>query len=344
MKNYMVLTNPEDIPGKGFIINDKLQRTFCKCGFVDSSILKECPICGNTEFMPSSGTSETYLKNESGILYVETKKTYYDVVRNQSVKTRVMPKTRYETNKLMHVSNAVAEQYFDDPIVDQFPNIKVAKYLYKKLPKMYNSWFTANRFCNAVADNYGTISEELIDTICCEFGEQALFHKIDAAASYSRNLKDVVKTLGEMQIVDRLLCDCPQVFKSVLLSRRYSLSSIPVGVKSIIYSYWSAKYISDNQCDQHISIFSSLNMAPCHTEAMIKYYKDHYANIRHDDKYACEYLTWLNRNPMGTFKDFNIDKNLAVLDKQYGSKIVSACTDELYQNAAQFFIELANQI
>jgi hypothetical protein len=343
MKNYMILTNPEDIPGNGFIIDDKLQRTFCKCGFVEGFVIKQCPLCGNTDFL-TKGISETYLKVEEGVLYLETKRTYYDVARTQSVKTRVTTRSRYEKSKFIHVSNSVAEQYFDDPMVDQFPDMKVAKYLYHKLPKMYNSWFTANRFCTAVMDNYGEISEELIDSICHELGEKSLLHKIDAISSYSNSLKYVVNTLNNMPVVERLLCDCHLVLKSILLSKKYSIASIPVGIKTIIYSYWLGKHISDVQCDQHLAIFSALNIQQCNVDAMIKYYKDNYTNITRDDTATREYLLWLVQNPSGTFKDFNLYKNLEILDKQYGNKKISLCTDNLYQNTAQFFIELSNQI
>ena len=344
MKNYMVLTNPEDIPGKGFIVNDKLQRTFCKCGFVESEIFAECPICGNKEFISSRGLSETYLKIDDGILYLETKRTHYDVVRNQSVKTRVVSKVRYETNKMIHVSNCDAEKYFYDPMIDQFPAIKVSRYLFEKLPKVYNSWFVFNRFCNAVETAYGKISEQLIDEILNEFGDKNLFMKIDYASSYSRSIKDVVTELQGMQVLDRLLCDCPQVFRGQLLARKYSLKKIEQNIKSIIYAYWNGNYISGDACDRHIAIFDKLDISPNDVDAMIKYYKDNYVNMNNHDVTSVAFANWLKNNPLGTFKDFNLEQNLNVLDKQYGSKLVSKCTDDIYDNAAQFFIGLAKQI
>ena len=344
MKNYMVLTNPEDIPGKGFIINDKLQRTFCKCGFVDSAVLKECPICGNKEFIQSKGISETYFKIELNVVYLETKRTYYDVARTQQTKTRVVSKVRYETNKFMHVSNAEAEKYFNDPIIDQYPAIKTARYLYNKLQRTYNTWFIVNRFCNAVEDYYGTVSEELVDEICNEIGDKFLHLKIDYISSYSRGIKDAVNVLKSMSVVDRLLCDCPQVFKSVLLVKRYSLSDIDTSLKSLIYAYWSGNYISGDACDRHLAVFAPLSIPAKTTDAIVKYYKDNYIRIKQNDETTPRFVAWLNNNPLGTFKDFNLYQNLAVLDKQYGSKVVNTCTDELYQNSAQFFIELANKI
>lgn len=344
MKNYMVLTNPEDIPGKGFIVSDKLERTFCKCGFIESGVFKECPICGNTDFVMPCGVSETYFKVEAGVLFLETKVTSYDVARNQQVKTRVTTRVRYNTNKFMHLQNGEAEKYFDDPITEQFASIRVAKYLYRKLPKMYNGWFTANRFCNAIENIYGTVSEELVDTICNEFGDKSLYQKIDYASSYSKSIKDIVSELKSMSLIDRMLCDCPQVFKDVLLVKRYSLKNINDNLKSLIYAYWSGNYIHMDACSRHLSIFSYLPITEQNIDAVIKYYKDNYVNITAGDVVTPKFVAWLASNPLGTFKDFNLYENLAVLDKQYGIKKVNVCTDSLYQNSAQFFIDLANQV
>ena len=344
MKNYMILTNPEDIPGKGFIISDKLERTFCKCGFIESGVFKECPICGNKEFVMPAGISETYFKVEQGILFLETKITSYDVVRNQQVKTRVLSRVRYNTNKFMHLQNGEAEKYFDDPMTDQFDTIRISKYLYKKLPKMYNSWFTVNRFCNAVKDIYGTVSEKLVDDICNEFGSKSLYQKVEHASSYSKSIKDIVSELKSMSLIDRMLCDCPQVFKEVLLVRRYSLKDIHENIKSIIYAYWSGNYIHMDTCSRHLATFARLPVTNQNVDAVIKYYKDNYVNMRSGDLVTPKFVAWLEFNPLGTFKDFNLYENLAVLDKQYGVKKVNVGTDSLYQNSAQFFIDLANQI
>lgn len=351
-KKYMHVTNWDDFPEvKGLQVADgNLYRTFCHCGFTACETLKECPICGNKEFIRANQTKSRYELLDLKSMTVKYHRYYYKIVKTGVAHTQIARQLNteivYVTNCHYHVDDILA----DVPELTTIAPIKLAlalrEHLYdlKIMKRDVNSWYAHDhfrhliQFCNNAYEQNTNISlEEICDWLPYCYGGDVVEklrwlstnHNIEKSFKGLQTVSPIIQVCAKDLGLWRLVCDRPSIYNHI----------DPV-VGELIAAYYSEGYI-DNVRDL-IDMVCEYSFDDNQRIMFTKFFKEMYANAGYKWLEMGAMLDYIKENSFENAKDYFFQHNYQRLVNGYGEKKVNAILHDIYKHPADMIIQLVN--
>lgn len=352
VKKYMLISNWADFPEvKGLqVIDGNLYRTFCHCGFTACETLKECPICGNTEFIRGNQTKSRYELMNLDDMIVKYHRYYYKIIKNGLTQTQI---SRQLNTEIVYVNNC---HYHIDDILTDVPELKevapmklaiaLREHLYdiNVMKRDSTSWYVHDhfryivKFCTAVyAQNKNVSLEEMCDWLQYCYGGDVLekvrwvSNSKDIAQSFKglRNVSPIVQVFAKDLAIWRLVCDKPTIYNKM----------DPV-IGELIAAYYSEGYLENIQ--SLVDMVYDYSFDDNKRVMFTKYFKEMYANAGYKWSELKEMLDYMKENDFENAKDYFFQQNYQRLVNGYGEKKVHAILNDIYKHPANMLIQLVN--
>ena len=354
MKNYIKITNFSEFPNiKGLHVSEgNLVRTFCSCGYVECSIVKTCPDCGNTEFVSNKqkivvnqlvkAASNSY---EDPLALYESS-SYCTIARNQTPTTKIiMSKAGNYTTLMANISNSNIVKYFDCPEFLAHTEYVVAKEMFLK----YNDkmqWSNMLRFVLKVKRDCGSaFCMEKVQEVIDYFGENNLATKLQhLTTSYkSLTIPDMTKLIETMHPTMRAICDYSSPFQYFVCNGHANEGNcLPTELLDFLYAYMAGRYLAQNQIDRIICTLYDKKIEYHHVDPIIKFIKECYADINSNTWCLIPFIDFINIHGFTSVKDYFLHRNALYLTRSYKKNIVDEAMLDVYTNPAQALINIAN--
>ena len=358
MRNYIKILNFSDFPEvKGLHVSSgRLERTFCSCGFVECSIIKKCPSCGNEDFISSSKTMHgasmiPASTNSYEDPYSILQSSYgYDIRKNQAAATNIVKTNRHSYTTLVSQCSIATIKPFMD--TEEFRSVHVYEVARKVCESMDSdeSWKNICRLCFKLYQEYPVnFNEKIVNKFLDCIGRDEVNAKIENLMNYGYKLtmKDVMSIMESLPPITYEFCANHYVF-SALICREYSkkISNLPEQIQEVLYAYWKGGYLSDHIIAEVFKVMCDVGVKESNIDNAIKFFKEEYS-VMHNNPTGTsifrQYLETISKSKTPiTNKEFFLGKSKKVIAGTLKKSDYSeSLFDDVYTDPASVFINIA---
>lgn len=359
MRNYIKILNFSDFPEvKGLHVSyGRLDRTFCSCGFVDCSIIKKCPQCGNEEFINSSksihGASIVpSTSNSYGDPYSVLQFSYgYDIRKNQSAATSIVKTNRHAYTTLVSQCHYPLIKQFMD--TEEFRSVYVYEVANKICEKIDDdsAWKNICRLCFKLYQEFPVLfNETFVNKFLDKIGRENVVGKVEDLINYAYykfSASDIMSMMEKLSPITYEFCANRYVF-SALACRGYNdkANNVPEPIQEVLYAYWRGGYLSDHIIADVFKVMCEVGIQESHIDTVIRFFKDEYAIMHNNPTGASIFRQYLEKLAKGkvpiTNKEFFLDKSKKVVAGTLKKSDYSdSLFDNVYTEPASVFINIA---
>lgn len=350
-KKYVRILNWNEFPDvQGYHYTDMCKRTLCRCGFTsDKEILKECPICGNKEFIGAYNFTETYRLDRG---YIFRDRIYVRVDKNNQEETvfkkvvqsdnQNITNCSYELDKIAdklnlrdHKVYGLGMQMFDYLVEHKY--FVHSEYTYSKI-SLFRSLMT---FCRDLYESKSGCHNmkyfvELVDAmnggdICAKLNY--------ISGRYSTRPKQLLQNLYDIPSgLLPFMTDQPTFYR--LLNDPQCFIGIDEEIVNMVAAYHGGGYIS-NPLDL-LDIINAEEWNSLKRFLFTKAFKELYAHSGYKFSTFKEILDWINSGKhFENVKDYYLQRNRERFTVGLNAKKYDAAMEKVYTNPADALISIS---